>query len=344
MMKKRLFFCATLLFCFALLTGCSGPKPPAIALKPGTPVADFTLPGARSGTFHLKDLRGQAVLLSFINTQADAYSPTPSPSRAQIVFLKSMNEQYGPKGLTVLIVDAAQVETGKQPTTDDVINFTYNWQLDSIPVLLDEDGKVRSQFGVSSVPTTFLIGADGVIQQRWDGIAIAPQLALAIEAIVGVPYYRATPANVTPTVASKSCPGEGVAQAKFSGLGLARSFSDQIWAVDKGEAWEVGAGYPLQWVVLDTLDKAGKDKLKLKVTGQYFNSESFVLIEQPLELVPEDEAHGFLGGRSDSLVKVFMLTTSISLQKPGCLQVQAVITDQQTGAPLYNGETLVSVK
>jgi peroxiredoxin len=344
-MKKRLFFCATLLFCFALLAGCSGPKPPAIALKPGTPVADFTLPGARSGTFHLKDLRGQVVLLSFINTQADAFSPTPSPSRAQIVFLKSMKQQYGPKGLTVLIVDAAQVETGKQPTTDEVINFTYNWQLDTIPVLLDEDGKVRSQFGVSIVPTTFLIGADGIIQQHWDGLAIASQLALAIEAIVGGPFYRATPAgDVTPTVASKSCAGEGMAQAKFSGLGLARSFSDEIWAVDKGEAWKVGAGYPLQWIVLDRLDKAGKDKLKLKVTGQYFDSESFVLIEQPLELVPEDEAHGFLGAGSDSLLKVFMLTTSISLQKPGCLQVQAVITDQQSGAALYNGETVVSVK
>jgi hypothetical protein len=135
-----------------------------------------------------------------------------------------------------------------------------------------------------------------------------------------------------------------MAQAKFSGLGLARSFSDQIWAVDKGEAWKIGAGYPLQWVVLDTLDKAGKDQLMLKVIGQYFDSQSFVLIEQPLELVPQDQARGLLGARSDSLLKVFMLTTSVSLPKSGCLQVQAVITNQQTGTPLYNGETFVSVK
>lgn len=189
---------------FVFLGGCNeGNPPPAIPLKPGTPAADFSLDGVRSGTFHLKDLRGQAVLLSFLNTQADATSLTPSPSRAQITALKSMQQQYGPKGLTVLIVDAAQLETGKQPSKDDLINFTYNWQLDTIPVLMDEGGQVRSKYGVSSAPTTLLIGANGIVQQRWDKIASPSQLALTIEALVGAPFYRATAANLTPTAPNK---------------------------------------------------------------------------------------------------------------------------------------------
>jgi len=164
-------------------------------LKSGTPAVDFTLDGVRSGTFHLKDLPGKVVLLSFLNTQADATTITPSPSRAQITSLKSMQQQYGSKGLTVFIIDAAQLESGKQPSTEDLINFTYNWQLDTIPVLMDVDGKVRSQYGVSSVPTTFLIGTNGMIQQCWNNTASPSQLALAIEALVGAPSDRATSSN-----------------------------------------------------------------------------------------------------------------------------------------------------
>ncbi len=334
-----------MLFCFVFLGGCSGGNPPpGVPLKPGTPAADFTLDGVRSGTFHLKDLRGQAVLLSFLNTQADATSITPSSSRAQITFLKSMQQQYGPKGLTVFIVDAAQLETGKQPARDDLINFTYDWQLDSIPVLIDEGGKVRSQYGISSAPTTLLIGADGMVQQRWDNLASASQLALAIEALVGAPFYRVTSVNATPTAPGKSCTEDvSSAQAKFSGVGLARSLSEEIWAIDKGEPWKVG-GYPLQWVILDTADKAGKSKLHLNVTARYFDTESFTLIDTSLAQLSEDEAHGLLGEKSDNLLKVYLLTTTVSLDKPGCLQVQAVVTNEETGIILYHGETFVTVK
>src|SRR5919109_5432538 len=142
---------------------------------------DFTLKAMRGDSYHLADLSGQVILLSFINTQANATSATADPSRAQIVFLKSMQEQYGPKGLVVLIVDAARIATGEQPSQDQLINFTYDWQLEDLSVLEDPDGSVAESYAVASTPVTFLIGADGVIQQRWDGFASASQLALSIE-------------------------------------------------------------------------------------------------------------------------------------------------------------------
>ena len=161
-------------------------------LAPGSSASDFNLQAVRGGSYHLAELSGQVILLSFINTQADAASAsaTSDPSRAQIVFLKSMQEQYGAKGLLVLIVDAAHIATGGDPGTDALINFTYDWQLDHVPVLEDPDRVTAEAYTVMSTPTTFLIDTDQRIEQRWDGFASASQLALSIEALVGAPGHR----------------------------------------------------------------------------------------------------------------------------------------------------------
>src|ERR1041384_7994862 len=90
----------------------------------GSAAPNFILQAVRGGEYHLDDLLEKPVLLSFIDTQAAGGFATSDPSRAQIVFLKSMQEQYGPKGLVVLIIDAARIETGKQPSQDQLINFT----------------------------------------------------------------------------------------------------------------------------------------------------------------------------------------------------------------------------
>src|SRR5215212_9370411 len=92
----RLFLLLVLLVTY----GCST----APILGPGGSAPDFDLQAVRSGSYHLADLSGQVILLSFINTQAEATSATADPSRAQIVFLKSMQEQYGANGLIVMIV------------------------------------------------------------------------------------------------------------------------------------------------------------------------------------------------------------------------------------------------
>lgn len=69
---------------------------------------------------------------------------------------------------------------------DNIVNFRYNWQLETIPALVDLSGSVAREYGVSQTPATFLVEADGLIKRRWDGLALAPQLVFALQSLVGL--------------------------------------------------------------------------------------------------------------------------------------------------------------
>jgi len=311
-------------------------------LQPGNQAPDFTLEAVREGSYHLQDLQGNVVLLSFLNSQAQA-SATPDPSRSQIISLKSMLEQYGLNEMVVLIVDAARLRTGEQPTIDSLINFTYDWQLDTIPVLRDPIGATTRSYGVTDTPTTFLIGADGAIQQRWEGGVTAPQLAFAIEALVGVRASHTTSA-ATP-VTDMACSGETPSQAKFAGVGLARSLSNEIWVVDNGYAWSSEGAFPLQWIIIDEQSIVGDGKLTLKVSAHYLDSDNRLrLVNQQLQPVPADEVRGLLVEEAGILPNVYLLPFTISLEKPGCLQVDAEIFREGDSRAIYSGQTIVGVK
>lgn len=192
-LTKNLVWCLWVAMVLLVLTGLSGCKQGPVMPQPGDPAPKFTLKAAQGETHRLEDLRGKVVLLSFLNTQGEPAAVASDSSRSQIVFLKSMDEQYGDKGAAVLIIDAAILKTGEEPSRDNLLNFTYDWNLDAIPVLLGSTDVIRA-YGVSDTPTTFLIDREGLIRQRWDGFASAPQLAFALEALVGPPIFRETPA------------------------------------------------------------------------------------------------------------------------------------------------------
>ena len=158
--------------------------PPPRAENPAPP---FTRPLAslKGGTFSLASQRGHPVLLSFLNTQAEA-TAGEDPSRAEIVFIKSMNTQNRRYGLRAVIVDAADAAGTSPPSRDALVNFTFDWALGpSIAVVGDEDGSLERAYGVTKAPTTFLIDKRGIIRHCWDGFALAAQLDFAIRPLVG---------------------------------------------------------------------------------------------------------------------------------------------------------------
>ena len=317
----------------------------ATNIGPGSSAPDFTLQAVRGSEYHLQDLLGQSVLLSFINTQAEGGSATSDPSRAQIAFLKSMQGQYGPKGLTVLIIDAARITIGKHPAQDELINFTYDWQLDNIPVLDDPDSSVARAYGVKSTPGTFLIGADGIIQQRWNGFASASQLALSIETLVGVPAHRQADTTENPATSQvAACPDETPPQARFAGVGLARSLSDELWIVDGGGPWGAGSAFPVQWILLDTQNLAQKAPLHIEVIGKYTDNEKIVpLSDQSMDLLPIDIASGLLSGDTTPPT-MYSLVTTIFLERAGCLEIHAVVTSEGNTIPIYQGSLVISAR
>ena len=316
-----------------------------MTLEPGAAAPDFVLQAVRGGEYRMGDLTGQPILLSFINTQAEASSAMADPTRAQIVFLKSMQQQYGPKGLIVLIVDAAHTATGKRPTQDQLINFTYDWQLEDIPVLDDSDSSVARSYGVEAVPITFLIGADGTVQQRWNGFASASQLALSIEALVGAPAHRQADTTENPATSPvAACPDETQPQAKFAGVGLARSLSDELWVVDGGGPWGTGAAFPVQWILIDTQNLTQHKPLHIEVLGQYINIQQiFPLSDQPMELLATDVASGLLSG-DVTPPKIYSLVTTVFLERAGCLEIRAVVTSEGNTIPIYQGSLVISAR
>lgn len=124
------------------------------------------------------DLVGQVVLVGFVNAQAGGSGR--DLSRSQIVFLKSMAQQYEPLGVRVVLVDTSGADAQM------LARAASNWQLGAIP-LLPDTGALAAGFGVTQSPVTLLIGADGLTLRRWDRFAAAQDLAFALQAVVGLP-------------------------------------------------------------------------------------------------------------------------------------------------------------
>jgi AhpC/TSA family len=157
---------------------------PRVEIEAGVPAPALAGSAVRGGEVSLERLRGRVVLVSFLDTRAQA-TAGGDPSRAQIVFLRSMQTQHARFSLRIIVVDAAELAGAGTPSHDDLVNYTYDWNLDPAIAVLRDDGTLARRFGVEQAPTTFLIGPDGMVRKRWDGFVPAAQLDFAIRALEG---------------------------------------------------------------------------------------------------------------------------------------------------------------
>jgi peroxiredoxin len=137
-----------------LISGCSGDSeaPNGDSEAPNNEeiqAPDFQLESLEGQTVRLSDLRGNVVLLNFWTTTC-GYCIVEMP------FLEQVYAEWQEAGLVLLTINMGE-------SADKVTTFLQDNGF-SLPVLLDIDLTVATQYGVASIPRTFLIDQDGLVQ------------------------------------------------------------------------------------------------------------------------------------------------------------------------------------
>ncbi|HSU66398.1 MAG TPA: redoxin family protein [Tepidisphaeraceae bacterium] len=116
----------------------------------GKAAPQFKLDGLDGKPVSLADLKGKVVVLDFWATWC-------GPCRASLPHLNKLYNSEKDKGLQVFAVN-------EQEDKSDAQKFVDETKLD-VPVLLDSEGKVGNQYGVTGIPQTVVIGKDGKVKK-----------------------------------------------------------------------------------------------------------------------------------------------------------------------------------
>jgi len=131
------------------------------AIRVGSPVPDFTLPGLDGSDIRLSDYRGRIVLVNF-------WASWCSPCRAEMPEIEHVYRTYRDAGF--LAIGVNQLEPAPQ-----VRAFIEEHQLTWI-FALDQDGAVSQRWGVFGIPQSYLIDREGNIVKSWLGVLSRQEL------------------------------------------------------------------------------------------------------------------------------------------------------------------------
>ncbi len=168
---RRILFTAILLLAAAWIFASRDPSAAGTAgtisaPQQGFQAPDFSLQNLDGDPVALSGLRGQAVLVNFWAT----WCP---PCKAEMPAIQKVYDEYKAEGFTVLAVNMAyQDDPGKIP------GFMAEFGLD-FPVLLESSGQVANAYLIRSLPTSFFIDREGVIQEVVIGGPMAEALLRA---------------------------------------------------------------------------------------------------------------------------------------------------------------------
>jgi hypothetical protein len=111
----------------------------------------------------LGQFRGRFALVSHLGVDES--------SRSQLVFLQSALEQYGERGLEVAVALHGEVPA----------NIAWDWNLGRIRPLAPASPRD------ATLPTTLLVGPDGRVLRRWEGLVPLADLGLTLRSLIGPP-------------------------------------------------------------------------------------------------------------------------------------------------------------
>ena len=113
---------------------------------------DFELKTPMGDTVKLSDVRGQAVLVNLWAT----WCP---PCRAEMRSIEKIYQQYKVEGFTVLAVNMTYQD---DPLA--ILPFVNEQRL-TFPILLDETGGMANAYQLRSLPSSYFIRRDGIINE-----------------------------------------------------------------------------------------------------------------------------------------------------------------------------------
>ncbi|KMZ42324.1 MULTISPECIES: TlpA disulfide reductase family protein [Bacillales] len=128
-----------------------------IGMEKGNTAPDFELQQIGGGTVKLSDFRGKKIVLNLWAT----WCP---PCRAEIPDMQRYYEENKEKGVVILGVNLTNTETSPEVVADFVKLYGI-----SFPILLDPDKKVANVSKAISIPTSYIIDSNGVVQNKYIG-------------------------------------------------------------------------------------------------------------------------------------------------------------------------------
>lgn len=150
-----------------------------------TRLARAIAPATEDGRLGLSELRGTPVVLNF-------WASWCTPCRAEAATLADGWERFGPDGVLFLGLDM-------QDLTDDATQFIDEYGNDYLNVR-DQTDAVATDWGVTGIPETFFISADGRVTSHVIGAISAPQLRSGVStALSGRPLAPASGGPQRPT-------------------------------------------------------------------------------------------------------------------------------------------------
>jgi thiol-disulfide isomerase/thioredoxin len=122
--------------------------PIAHAAEPGEAAPAFSLPTAKGDAVALDKLRGKVVYVDF-------WASWCGPCRRSFPWMSEMQQKYGTRGLVVVGINVDK----KRADADRFLAQTPA----GFTVVYDEAGAAPSAYGVKSMPSSYLIDAQGKI-------------------------------------------------------------------------------------------------------------------------------------------------------------------------------------
>ncbi|MBO9309422.1 MAG: redoxin domain-containing protein [Chloroflexi bacterium] len=125
----------------------------AIGTEIGSKAPNFSTKLFDGSTVDLRSFEGKVVILTF-------WASYCAPCRDEMPFFQTLSQKYD--DLAVLAINTLEVDPQNARRLAAELNLRF-------PLGMDEDNRIGRQFGVQGLPTTYVLGRDGVILKRLYG-------------------------------------------------------------------------------------------------------------------------------------------------------------------------------